>query len=513
MAELDREPDARDYFRMVWRKRRVIALVVGVAVLASVGASLANPPAYAASATMVLQDQSADPFTQTTQVLNRDRLVQTELEVFSSSLVKDRVRELIGVAPAVNLAALGQTDAFSVTARGPEPRQAADIANAYAQAYIDVTRSQAKADLEAGAEQLSKKVADLQRQINVIDASGPPTPNTTQARASLINQVAVYQQKLDEIEVSTGLQQGRASVATPATPDGQPVAPRPLRSAVLALVLGLILGLGTALLLEYLDDSITSKEALEAALGGAPVLGLIPADSSSKEARPHIVTLDAPSSPGAEAYRSLRTAVQFLGLERDHSVVQVTSPRLGDGKTTTAVNLAVSLAKGNLTVAIVCCDLRRPRLHEFFGLDNAVGLTSVITKEVALDDALQVLPDLDGLSVLASGPLPPNPAEVLATRHMGEVIGKLRDRFDVVVLDTPPLLPVTDAAVLAPWADVVLVVARAGVTGVHDVERAYETLLQVQASPAGSVFNSVTHELGGYGYGYGYGTAAPRAER
>lgn len=503
-ADPNSEPDARDYLRMLWRRRRSIVLIVLVTLLASIGASIASEPTYEATATLVLQDQSKDPFTETSAVaLNPDRTVQTEIQVFGGSAVRERVREILGAAPDVTATALGQTNAFAVTARAPEAAQAADIANGYARAYIDETRRQALVDIGSAADQLEGKVADLKRQINQTDLL-PPTAATASARDSLVANQALFQQKLDQLRVSASLQIGRATTSKLATAPDSPVTPQPVRSAILALIVGLILGLGTALLLEYLDDSITSKETLETAMGGAPILGTIPAVPGRQDPeRPRIQTLEAPASPAAEAYRSLRTAVQFLGLEREQTLVQVTSPREGDGKTTTAVNLAVALADAGQQVCVMCCDLRRPRVHDFFGLDNVVGLTSVITGEAPLSDALQEVPEVPGLQLLSSGRLPPNPAEVVASRRMREVLDALRARFDVVILDCPPLLPVTDAVVLAPAVDVVLVVARAGSTRTQDVQRADEALRQVRVAPSGGVLNATTTDLGGYGYGYG----------
>lgn len=512
-ADPNSEPDARDYLRMLWRRRRSIVLIVLVTLLASIGASIASEPTYEATATLVLQDQSKDPFTETSAVaLNPDRTVQTEIQVFGGSAVRERVREILGSAPDVTASALGQTNAFAVTARAPEAAQAADIANGYARAYIDETRRQALVDIGSAADQLEGKVAGLKRQIDDIDLF-PPTAATASARDSLVANQALFQQKLDQLRVSASLQVGRATTSKLATAPDSPVTPQPVRSAILALIVGLILGLGTALLLEYLDDSITSKETLETAMGGAPILGTIPAVPGRQDPeRPRIQTLEAPASPAAEAYRSLRTAVQFLGLEREQTLVQVTSPREGDGKTTTAVNLAVALAHAGQQVCVMCCDLRRPRVHDFFGLDNVVGLTSVITGEAPLSDALQDT-EVPGLQLLSSGPLPPNPAEVLASGRMREVLDALRARFDVVVLDCPPLLPVTDAVVLAPAVDVVLVVARAGSTRSQDVQRADEALRQVRVAPSGGVLNATTTDLGGYGYGYGAPAKGDRKDR
>jgi receptor protein-tyrosine kinase len=283
------------------------------------------------------------------------------------------------------------------------------------------------------------------------------------------------------------------------------VSPRPRRNAAIALVVGVVFGVGLAFLFEYLDDSIKSKSDLERAGRGAlPTLGLIPAVSGWKdrdEAR--VASVVDPKSPAAEAYRALRTSIQFLGLDHKVHAVQITSPTASEGKTTTLANLGVALASAGQRVVISCSDLRRPRIHEFFGLDNAVGLTSVILGEVPLSAAVQRVPDVENLYILASGPLPPNPSELLSSDHAADVLAALRAEYDMVLLDSPPVLPVTDAAVLSSRVDATLLVATAGMTTRRSVSRAVELLHQVEAPLVGSVLNGVKDE-GGYGYGYGY---------
>ncbi|MCU1499996.1 MAG: hypothetical protein JWM47_3949 [Acidimicrobiales bacterium] len=499
------ELDLRDYLRVLWRRRRVVVLTTLAAVAAAIAASLTQAPTYEATAKLVLGNQSTDPFTTTVVQVNQDRAVQTEIQVFSSRPVIDDVRKLIGAAPAVKVSALGQTNAIAVTARAPEPDQAAEIANAYTRAYIDTSRAQSVADLNAAAVQIQKKVDDLQNQITALDLRpGDPASKVAQ-RDSLVSQQAVYRQKLDQIQVAIPLQAGGAEVSTPATSPSSPAEPRPVRSAILALAIGLVLGVGTALLLEYLDDSITSKEDFEASLGGLPTLGMIPAVQSWKaRGDTMIISQDDPLSPVSEAYRSLRTSVQFLGAGRPTSVIEITSPNPGEGKTTTVVNLAFALASTGQEVCIVDCDLRRPRVHAFFDLSQDVGLSSVITGEISLAKALQPVKTVDGLWVLASGPLPPNPAEILSSRRAHDVFRALADRFDMILIDSPPVLPVTDAAVIAPFVDLVLLVVSAGSTTRRGIERAYELLRQVDAPVAGGVLNGVTAETSRYGYEYGY---------
>jgi capsular exopolysaccharide synthesis family protein len=235
-----------------------------------------------------------------------------------------------------------------------------------------------------------------------------------------------------------------------------------------------------------------------------PTVGLIPAVPGWKDRdKPRVVSVVDPNSPTAEAYRALRTSLLFLALDRPVRVLQITSPSASEGKTTTLANLGVSMASAGSRVVISCSDLRRPRIHDFFGLTNDVGLTSVLLGEVALKDALQPVPGIDGLSILASGPLPPNPSELLSSARVAEVFASLQEDFDLVLLDSPPVLPVTDAAVLSRQADALLLVATAGGTTRREFSRAVELLRQVDAPLIGSVLNGVTGE-GGYGYAYGY---------
>ncbi|MDQ3681377.1 MAG: polysaccharide biosynthesis tyrosine autokinase, partial [Actinomycetota bacterium] len=218
-------------------------------------------------------------------------------------------------------------------------------------------------------------------------------------------------------------------------------------------------------------------------------------------ARGPAVSLADPSSPAAEAYRTLRTSIKFLRLDTAVRLMQVTSPSAAEGKTSTVANLGVALAMAGQRVIVVCCDLRRPRLHESFGLDNTVGLTTVVVGEVALSDALQPVPGATGLRLLASGPLPPNPAELLSSRRGGDVLSALRDDADIVILDCPPLLPVTDAVVVSALVDATVVVTTANLTKRKELTRAIELLRQADAPLVGTVFNGVKAK-GGSRYRY-----------
>ncbi|MBW3558053.1 MAG: polysaccharide biosynthesis tyrosine autokinase, partial [Actinobacteria bacterium] len=303
------------------------------------------------------------------------------------------------------------------------------------------------------------------------------------------------------------LKSGGAQLVTPAVAPTSPVRPTPRRNAVVALAVGLMLGVGVAFLREYLDDSIKGKEDVERAAPGVPILGLIPELKTWKDPKDSfVVSLTDPHSHATEAYRSLRTSVQFLGLDRKIKIVQMTSPSQAEGKSTTIANLAVGLASAGQRVVLVDADLRRPRIHAFFGLPNDVGFSSILIGDTTLGQAMQQVRSVSRLYLLASGPIPPNPSEMLASRRSGELLRSLAEHVDVVLIDSPPVLPVTDATVLANTVDATLLVVNATRTKQAQLRRAVELLGNVQAPLAGVVVNGVGGNVfDGYAYGYGAG--------
>jgi non-specific protein-tyrosine kinase len=385
---------------------------------------------------------------------------------------------------------------------------AARLANTYANAYIDFSRKKAVDNLLAASQQVQAKLDDLQRQINDLDAQlALPAPSAKDdvktRRDQLIQQQGAFKQRLDQIQVDANLSTGSAQLVTPASTPTSPIKPKPLRTGVLALVAGLMLGLGLAFLRERLDDSIKTKEDLEQAARALPVLAVVPMVRSWKgKAEARTISVSDPSSSVAEAYRTLRASIQFMGIDRPVRTIQVTSASAKEGKSTTVANLGVALARTGQSVVVMCADLRRPRIHEFFGLSNKVGLTSVLLGEVGLEAALQQVPEVDRLRVLASGPLPPNPSELLQSRRAAEAIANLAEN-NIVLIDTPPTLPVSDALVVSKRVDATLVVCSAGGTNRKDLARAVQLLEQVEAPLIGTVLNGAKGE-GTYGYAYGY---------
>lgn len=496
VRESTSELGLQDYLRILARRKQLIAVATLLIAVPAVVLSLLKTPVYAGTAELLLQPRTSETLFDANSGIRADpaRQVQNEIRILSSAPVRDAVRARVGDTPKVSASAIGATDLIRVTVKSTAPARAAELSNAYATAYIEYRRKQAVDDVLAAAQQVQTKIGEMQKQIE----GAPPGAQ----KDSLVQAQSLFKQKLDELQVDGALKQGGAQLVTPASVPTSPVEPQPLRTGIIFLLFGLVLGLGLALLREFLDDSVKSKDDFERVAPGLPVLGLIPVVSAWRgKETPYMVSLDDPTSPAAEAYRTLRTSIQFLGLDQPMRTLQVTSANPQEGKTTTLSNLAVALARSGATVAIVCCDLRRPRVHEFFGLSNDVGFTSVLLGKVGLAAAMQEVPDQARLSLLASGPLPPNPSELLSSKRTVEVLGSLQAEYDIVLIDAPPVLPVTDALVLSGRVDATLLVAVAGATTRKEAARAVELLRQVDAPLVGAVLNGVDTE-GSYGYAY-----------
>ncbi len=519
-------PDLREYLRVLYRRRTVIVLTTLVVLAGALAAAFLQTPVYQAAAEVLLQERATESLfdPNTGQARDPARAVETQLQVLKSKPVEAAVRSELGSAPKVLARAVGETDVIEVKAEDGEPRQAARIANAYAAAYIDFRRKQAVDDVLAAGQEVQNKVDDLQRRIDhlneQVSRASPAQRQEVEGsvaaqRQALVAQQTLFRQKLDQLQVDAALKTGGAQLVTPAAVPTSPTRPRPARSAVIGLVVGAIFGVGLAFLRDFLDDSIKSKEDVERVARGVPTLALIPAVASWKNRnQPVLVSLTDPKSSAAEAYRTLRTSIQFMGLDRPMRTVQVTSPSASEGKSTTLGNLGVALAEAGQRVIIVCCDLRRPRIHEFFGLSNSVGFTSVLLRDVPLSSALQHVEGVDRLQLLASGPVPPNPSELLSGRRTVEALTAVQADADVVLIDCPPVLPVTDAAVLSGRVDATLLVATAGSTTRKELQRAHELLTQVEAPIIGTVLNGVSGENGyGYSYSYTYSEADPEKKK
>lgn len=291
--------------------------------------------------------------------------------------------------------------------------------------------------------------------------------------------------------------QGSVSIVEPAVTPGSPVRPRTALNSLLGALAGLFLAGVLALVYEYLDDTVKTPEDVEAATG-LPTLGGVSRFPRTRTDAQGLVVSSPNRSAAAEAYRVLRTNLRFSMIDTQAVLVSSASPE--EGKSTTVANLAVAIAQTGQRVIVVDSDLRRPSLHRFFELSNAAGLTStLLSGDVDLGRFLQPT-SFKNLQVLTSGPLPPNPSELLSSRRMDAAVATLRREADIVLFDSPPALAVADASILAAKVDGTLLVVDAGRTRAMAVRRAAEALGRSKTKPLGATLN----KLRGRGRGYYY---------
>jgi capsular exopolysaccharide synthesis family protein len=451
--------DLEQYLRAV----RKVWWVIAVATLlgAAYGAHTASRtvPEYRASVTFFVVTRSADA--SVSAAVQGDQFAQRRVNSYVALLSTDRLAQMVADHPDVDLppqqirrmlGASGDLDTvlFTATAMSPSRDLAQRVAGAVATEFVTL---------------------------------------------------------VDEVE-GQGNDEGSVHLEVVSGPSVSQVPTRPLLTTAIPAAVGLLLGLALALLLELRDQTLRSDDQLRA-LGTVPVLGRIPFD---RRVPSELVAVVDGSSSFAEAFRQVRTNLQFLDVQHPLQLLVVTSSLADEGKSVTSANIALSLIRTGHPTLVIEADLRRPKVADVFGVDRSTGLTDVLAGRASVDEALFATASPD-LVVMPTGQLPPNPVELLGSDAMHRLVDELRTRFEVIVIDTPPLLPVTDAAVVAAHADGVVLVVRAGRATRHQVEQSMRALSAVGANLVGFVMTWVQPGHGSGYDAYGQYTSAPGVRR
>ena len=316
-------------------------------------------------------------------------------------------------------------------------------------------------------------------------------------------------QRHKEIDLTGMLRANNVRILDRSTPPRSVVSPVLSFNLGAGFVVGLLFGLLLAVAVEALDNTIKSPEAAEELIG-APLLGVVPMLSQSKQhlmadaPERDLAVFKDPTSLAAEACRSIRTNMLFISAQKEFSLFSVTSPGPQDGKTTVAINLAVTMAQAGGRILLIDTDMRKPRIHKSFGLMSEKGITSIMAGDLQLKDTI-CKTEVPNLDVLPCGPTPPNPAELLHTARFREILAECRSKYDRVVLDSPPIAPVTDPAIIGSITDGVVLVIRAGHTTREAAQFARRQMGDAGARILGVVINQTDRKGRSYGYGYGYG--------
>lgn len=496
------------YLSTLSRRKWVVILstLLGIAIAAAI--TFLSTPQYTASTTMRILTIGGGSVTTARPDINyTERLVNTYARIITSGTVRRQIMDDLGLStmPVITVQPIPSTELIRIVAEAPDPEDARDIANAAAQVLVDQNRQFYSGGQGQTLQQiLSQQLATAEEELNqartdyerLVSQEPDNTASIAAASQSLEVRERTYTTLLTQYEAARLEEAVRAnsvSVIEEATTPQRPSKPRHAINLALGAAIGLITGVALAFLLDNLDTTLYTPEQIEEATQMATV-GRIPAARDDMQ----IAKIGSGHYPQLESFRRLRTNILANGDPLQPQVVLLTSAKRGEGKSTVSANLAVTIAQSGRNVIILDCDLRLPTVHKFFDLPNKRGLTNILTGEVTYDEAVQYT-SYPRVQVITSGPLPPNPTELLGSMQMIELINQLKGAFDFVILDTPALLSVADAAVLAPSADNVILVVAQAQTRRGDVETVRQQLSNVRVKSIEVVVNRVEPN-GSYAY-------------
>ncbi len=523
--------------RWLW----LFAVVAVVAAAASYVVSTQLPRVYEGTAKLLVTPAQSGIGANYNDILTAERLTRTYSQVLVTRPIVEAAIAQAGLdldyqhaIALLDVTPIKDTQLIQVTARASTPDQAASFANQLTVVFVRQTQASQSSRFAASEESLARQVDGLARDIadhsQRIDAAraDPQAGASDTTLLRLQSELSQLQQSysaavrsLEDLRVAEARSIDLLQVVEPAAPNPIPVAPRTLVNVILATLMGLLVAGAVALAIDRLDDRLTTPERLTRLTGLHP-LGTI---QLAADGPPKPLDLVAPTAANADlgyasngtadSFQLLRANLQFAAVEEPFRRLLITSASAEEGKTTAASNLAVVMAQAGQRVLLVDADLRRPSVHSTFGLSNRHGLTTLLMKQTTpsipplvegmdlrkLEGSIQNTP-VPGLWVVPSGPLPPNPGELLASRRMRALLDTLSDAVDLVVIDSPPVLPVSDPAVLAGLVDGVVVIVNARGTRGHQATHAVETLRKAGGHVLGAVLNRVATRRAGYSYSY-----------
>lgn len=472
------------------RRRRWFVLAgVLATMLPALVLTLLQDNVYRAESTMLLTRSSIDDLVEIDAADNdAARRINNEIGVVEGVIVRSQVLTSLGLASAPRAHAFGDASSDLVTVRvdSNSSKISAVLANAYIDAYIDVKTAQNGQLANTAVVLLQERVAALQVQIDALDDEIATSTNTTPLIAELTkldDEQRGLIENLQQLRVDIALGLAPANVVEIAVPPDGSFSPDLWNVLIAALAAGLAIGLLAAFAIDEFDDTLRTVADIHRLTSVGPVLAAVPVDPAATTPP---LALTRSSDPAATAYRVLRN--QLLAMDRSRRVFQVTSVKSGNGSTTTAANLGVSFAEHGESVVVVDADLRNPQIHKVFGVSGSLGLVDNLA-----DESIEMtsLPLDERLTVIASGPVPPDPAALLAAGTFDEFVAHLRERFTYIVIDSSPLDVSGDAALVARTVDAVIVVTGMGDSSARDVDRAVAELADAGAPIAGVVANRI----------------------
>ena len=518
--------DDLHFTRVLYLLRRRWWVVVAMAVIGFAVAyaySSLQPSLYRSVAQINIVTESEDIFS-SSPVPNPQREVNTAIFITMSETVQDAALEELGDdadgVESIEASAAEETDIVEIAAVADSAELAQRAADAAGDSYIQVQQALDVQSRRIQANQLRGVARQLNDDIDVIDRSlfrGGPDVRLDALRVQrgrLVAQQADLRIRANELDIEADINAGSLQFVVPAELPESPFEPTPLQDAILAAGLGAFLGVTLVLAYDWVNNRVTTPDEVVRLTDGLPILASLPVHGDHRRRRRRLPAIEqqlvAVGSRADEAYRTLATSIRFSAVGRTTSTLAVTSAVPGEGKTTVVANLGRALAASGARVVIVSADLRRPRIGSVFDIDETTtGLTSVLLGEVTLAEALRPLDVGAGLrmALLPSGPLPGNAPAILGSEAFAKILTRIEEAAaDVILVDTAPVLSVSDSLVVAQQVEGVVVTAVPDLTKKSNLVEAVRRLRAVEAEIVGVVMNGVTDKTGNYyGYGYSYG--------
>lgn len=483
-------------------------------------------PLYSATATMMLNPgtSSAASYTDYNAIITAERLTESYQQLVTAQPMRERVQNALGDSPlstGYSASAADQSQVISVTATGTDPNQVALVANTVVsefQGYIaDQTAERvagARERIDAQIVALEERRTQIDDEISQLESSQSANSETTQRdiddlrteRSNITTSLLDLQQQALTLEGQVTASGIQIQKLNDAQVPGAPFSPQPTRSLMLGLFVGALLGAGVVALLEFLDNTVKPEVDVQG-LTGAPLLATVSQISKLEPGGRQVYTMSQPQSAAAESMRLLRTNLEFASASDPIQAMTISSSGPGEGKSTTAANLGVVMAQSGLATVVIDGDLRKPTQNRIFGVDNAAGLTTLLTHpDQAWQDVAKKVA-LPGLFLIPSGPIPPNPSDLLASDRFARLIERIKTEADLVIIDSPPVLSASDALAISRHTDGVVLVTFSGKTRTDALRHAAHSIHQGGIRLIGVVLNRQKGQHGASYYGEYYGPA------
>ncbi len=513
--------DIKRYTALIWRWAWLILLGTLIAGTTAYIVSKRATPIYRSSARLLIDEAPGSATgNEYSQILLEQRLTLTYIEILKTRPVLEETIRRLGLPFSagrlegmISAIAPQDTQIIVLSIEDTDPVRAAEIANTLGEVFIDQNQERENlryaepiANWQSRQDEIGDEIESLETQINNFGLAETAEEQAAYSRLEtrLKESQILYTEafnNVNELQVSQAKESSNVVQIEPAQPTTSPIRPRVFANTMIAAATGGFLAIGVIFLIEYLDDTVKTPDQVTE-LTGLSTLGAIAIIKNKNENDSPLVTYAMPRDPVSEAYRVLRTNLGFSAVDGGMDSLLITSSSPGEGKSTTVANLAIVMAQTGKKVTIVDADLRRPTQHKIFGLPNNLGLTTAfLDNEKPFIHHLQKT-KITGLNILTSGPLPPNPAELLNSAKMSEILRTLKQESDVLIFDTPPTLTVADATILAPQVSGSILIVEVAKTRANALSQAAERLRKANANVFGTVMNLLNPSRGAYYYYY-----------